>query len=610
LIGIQATIDEADRARDAFTHQLPIEGFWAPIVTLSIQNVLTLLGFPKRIRLATLDHRDTIQNWLEENRRHAFYGYDRRGDDRFVSERQKEIALSATARHDYIMEMLALEFADIFKDYRRDDSLFVLPPGATYEGCSSYMEKLHVAFSHQIWLRQYGVNLPWWPHPTKLVVPDTNRLIVVPKNYKTGRLVCPEPVVRQIRGYQVSEGMYRCLKQHGVDTRDQELNRRAIVGQHDTATIDLHAASDSLTVNFICSVTRYTPTLYEDLLLSRSSFTQVNGQVIRNHHWMTMGNTCTFNLESGVFLAFVRLACRWAATGRRFSYKKFNMLLNCCHVYGDDIEVPNDVAPTLIDLLTLMGFVVNEGKTFFGALSYRESCGCETWDGEDVTGLYWPRGTSQIPFAELISMQHKLYDRHRCNGFLVRLILDVFPKVKTAVPGSVYSDIWDYAAAFLPADKPISSPYAVCKITYKVTYLDLTEVVKRQLRLGVDPMSLLQEMVIIQTTPDLTVEELLRKATANPVVYKIRKLGTIWAPIARPDCDDYELHTLVTSRSTGVIPENERPFAEFCFYYLALGHAIEHINGSPFTKPQDNVRCIEDLYAPRLVYVTNKRELR
>jgi len=53
-------------------------------------------------------------------------------------------------------------------------------------------------------------------------------------------------------------------------------------------------------------------------------------------------------------------------------------------VYGDDLIVPVDYVRSVIDVLELLGFKVNTGKSFWNG-KFRESCGGDYYDGEDVT---------------------------------------------------------------------------------------------------------------------------------------------------------------------------------------------------------------------------------
>jgi len=56
-------------------------------------------------------------------------------------------------------------------------------------------------------------------------------------------------------------------------------------------------------------------------------------------------------------------------------------------IYGDDIIVPTDEAPSVSDALHLFGLKVNQRKSFWTG-KFRESCGVDAFDGHDVTPTY------------------------------------------------------------------------------------------------------------------------------------------------------------------------------------------------------------------------------
>jgi hypothetical protein len=57
------------------------------------------------------------------------------------------------------------------------------------------------------------------------------------------------------------------------------------------------------------------------------------------------------------------------------------------YVYGDDLIVPADEAPAICETLELFGFKVNRHKSFWAG-KFRESCGVDAYDGDDVTPTY------------------------------------------------------------------------------------------------------------------------------------------------------------------------------------------------------------------------------
>lgn len=84
----------------------------------------------------------------------------------------------------------------------------------------------------------------------------------------------------------------------------------------------------------------------------------------------SMGNGTTFCIETLIFAA----AC-YAVGSKQFS------------VYGDDIAIETELAEELMDVLRRIGFIVNQDKSHFTG-SFRESCGANWYQGQDVTPFY------------------------------------------------------------------------------------------------------------------------------------------------------------------------------------------------------------------------------
>jgi hypothetical protein len=101
-----------------------------------------------------------------------------------------------------------------------------------------------------------------------------------------------------------------------------------------------------------------------------------------------MGSATCFPVESMVFATICEAAVR-RNLGRRSRVDDYV-------VYGDDIVIRSDCAYTAVYLLEKCGFTVNKSKSFGydtgqDTLSenhvFREACGIECFDGEDITPL-------------------------------------------------------------------------------------------------------------------------------------------------------------------------------------------------------------------------------
>jgi hypothetical protein len=208
------------------------------------------------------------------------------------------------------------------------------------------------------------------------VVPG-NRVVTVPKNAKTDRIIAIEPCMNIFIQKGIGTMMRNRLRRVGVNLNDQSLNQRlALVGSQDgsLATIDLSAASDSIPIELV------------ELLLPSDWWSAIrqtrsprgvlpDGTVLTYQKVSSMGNGFTFELESLLF---------WALSKVVMSSLKCRGQLA---VYGDDIVIPTDCASALVEVLKEVGFSTNSKKTFIRG-PFRESCGKHYFRGVDVTPFY------------------------------------------------------------------------------------------------------------------------------------------------------------------------------------------------------------------------------
>jgi len=211
------------------------------------------------------------------------------------------------------------------------------------------------------------------PDDMRFVTTTENAVITVPKNWKTHRTIAKEPTHNTPFQLSLDSLLKRKLKKWGIDlrfqTRNQELARLGSI-DGSFATIDLAMASDTLSYNALAYLL---PAdwfrLFETFRSSEYRASWGKGKYAK---FSSMGNGYTFTLETLIFAA----ACK-AVGAKKFS------------VYGDDIILENELAPRLIKLLNFLGFTTNKEKSFFNPDSrFRESCGCDYYQGRLVTPFY------------------------------------------------------------------------------------------------------------------------------------------------------------------------------------------------------------------------------
>jgi hypothetical protein len=202
---------------------------------------------------------------------------------------------------------------------------------------------------------------------------EANRVEFVPKNWKTDRTIACEPEGNVFLQLAVDKYIKRRLRRVGIDLTDQSQNQeKARKGSEDggLSTVDLSMASDTLAYN---TVAWLFPKSWFDLLCAiRSS--KASGKVpelnLRYAKFSSMGNGCTFTVETLVFAA----ACR-AVGSKEYS------------VYGDDIVIETEYFDNLRKLLRFLGFSFNSQKSF-NTGPFRESCGTNWFQGVDITPIY------------------------------------------------------------------------------------------------------------------------------------------------------------------------------------------------------------------------------
>jgi hypothetical protein len=208
-----------------------------------------------------------------------------------------------------------------------------------------------------------------------------NRIVTVPKNYKTDRTIAIEPCMNMYIQKGIGGLMRQRLRLAGCNLDDQTRNQRlARVGSLSgtLATIDLSMASDTVSRVLVEKLIR--PDWLLALEQARSPFGVLpSGEKIFYQKHSSMGNGYTFELETVIFWS---LALAW------------------CHIhgeevsrvsaYGDDLIVPSAVAESFIGLLRFCGFKANDKKSFWTG-PFRESCGKHYFNGHEISPFYVKR---------------------------------------------------------------------------------------------------------------------------------------------------------------------------------------------------------------------------
>lgn len=259
----------------------------------------------------------------------------------------------------------------------------------------------------------------------ELLTPDQEppvKVVLVPKTLKAPRVIAMEPTCMMYAQQSLMRELVGTIERDDylspfLGFSDREPNQ--LMAQEgsltgDLATLDLSEASDRVSNALVLRLFKSVPFLSECVQACRSLRASVNGQVLSLDKFASMGSALTFPVEEMVFLTVIYLA--WEkGLGHRGSRAAFGQLAGRVRVYGDDIIVPTDMAPYVVEELEAYGFKINRKKSFATG-NFRESCGAEYFRGHDVSitrvrRVLPQRRADSSEIAALFSLRNQFYWR-------------------------------------------------------------------------------------------------------------------------------------------------------------------------------------------------------
>jgi len=245
------------------------------------------------------------------------------------------------------------------------------------------------------------------------------RVITVPKTLKTPRIIAIEPTAMQYAQQGLMEMLYDGVNR--IDTlhtmigfSDQTPNQRLArkgSSHGGLATLDLSEASDRVSNQLVRELLSNHPHLHRAVDACRSRKADVPGHgVIRLAKFASMGSALTFPLEAMVFLTTIFMGIE-RGLNTPLTREIISSFSGEVRVYGDDIVIPVEFVTHVIGSLEALGFRVNSSKSFWTG-KFRESCGKEYYDGEDVSIVrvrhVFPSSREQTTELEGIVSLHNL----------------------------------------------------------------------------------------------------------------------------------------------------------------------------------------------------------
>lgn len=304
-------------------------------------------------------------------------------------------------------------------------------PGSTADGLFG-----NEKFNQRVWTERLEDNLffageflfPSWghydPHLVTWLEPGQElpvRVVSVPKTLKTPRIIAIEPTCMQY----VQQGLLECVlaaierndslsQLVGFDDQipNQEMARIGSVSS-ELATLDLREASDRVSNRLVMTMMHDFPWFSKGVQASRTMNADVPGHgVISLSKFASMGSALCFPIEAMVFFTIVVMGIE-KELNTQFSSRTISSLVGKVRVYGDDIIVPVEYVHSVTVMLEAFGLIVNSDKSFWTG-KFRESCGKEYYDGNDVSIVrcraMLPTSRRHVPeIISTVSLRNQMY---------------------------------------------------------------------------------------------------------------------------------------------------------------------------------------------------------
>jgi len=227
------------------------------------------------------------------------------------------------------------------------------------------------------WFKARGIDAcgPATLMPSEFQLVEHSKVVTVPKNAKTDRLIAIEPTCNQFLQGGIGRFIRSKLRRVGIFLDDQSRNQRAASRGWDDnlATIDLSAASDTISSELVAQL--LPPDWWRCLDDLRTHRVTVGEESMHLAKFSAMGNGFTFELETLIFWAITQATTDLCGSRHRVV------------VYGDDIICDVKVVPNLIRSFDFTGFVLNVEKSHYDS-PFRESCGEHFFNNVPCTPIF------------------------------------------------------------------------------------------------------------------------------------------------------------------------------------------------------------------------------
>lgn len=215
------------------------------------------------------------------------------------------------------------------------------------------------------------------------------KIVLVPKDSRGPRVISCEPLevqwIQQGLGNKIRDHLEKHRLTRGqVNFTDQNVNRQlALTGSktQEWVTLDMKEASDRVSIELVNTIFGTMPNLAAALYACRSEVTRLpDGRKHEMRKFAPMGSNLCFPVEAFIFYSLSVAAIMYVYGVSRFVARR------SVYVYGDDIIVRSKYYAAVLQWLPEFGLMFNSDKCCVAG-SFRESCGCDAFNGVDVTPL-------------------------------------------------------------------------------------------------------------------------------------------------------------------------------------------------------------------------------
>lgn len=386
--------------------------------------------------------------YSEEQERSVIANFCQVEEELGLPENEKEVG-GLIAAASYIVR-------DLFEGFDPEDVIPRHGPGAVSTGEKPWEKSVFKRFYHAVnrcypYLRYFMVGretelkdrLEWYNGLERMSSAEA-KVVLVPKDSRGPRLISCEPLELQ----WIQQGLGRKMMDWAerksdlrINFRDQGVNQRLALESSislEFSTLDLKDASDRVSVELVRRLFQHTG-LFRYFDATRSTATRLpDGRLIQLSKFAPMGSALCFPVEAVCFYALcVAAVARQLGGPTRNSERRV-------YVYGDDLVVPTECAPSVIAALESVRLKVNSSKCCIQG-PFRESCGVDAFKGVSVTPvrlrtLWTGRRSDGSAYASYIALLNQLRDRGygKAAEYVLERLTCVYGKIPFGTENASY----------------------------------------------------------------------------------------------------------------------------------------------------------------------------